>query len=126
VCAVQRKEAMSEKVPSPSAAVGGRWTIDICPDCGAPPFQHPLDPPWLCKHRRDCYVPVEVVPASSVEGLVEALEAVVRNDATPTYTYDEARPDGERPGTGRRWNTPRELARSALAAYRQERGEHDG
>jgi hypothetical protein len=38
-----------------------RIHMDECPDCGAPDYQHVLDPPWHCTHPRDCYVPVEYV-----------------------------------------------------------------
>lgn len=47
--------------------------------------------------------------------LREALQSVIKSDKTREYNYGEKRRDGEAPGTGQRWLTPKELAREALA-----------
>ena len=47
--------------------------------------------------------------------LRKLLEAIVLNDRSEPYEYGEKRlRDGAEPSPGKRWNTPREMARAAL------------
>lgn len=50
--------------------------------------------------------------------LLEALRICEQNDKTPPYDYNGSNSvnrNGQNPGAGKRWNTPREIARAALA-----------
>lgn len=49
----------------------------------------------------------------------KVLDAVIRNDKTPPYTYNglvsSMNAENTPPATGQRWNTPAEMARAFLA-----------